>query len=93
MAENQEYDMGNGEFAQDDQQYDQQDDQMNGEAGNENGGGDAPTDSGSAEAPGENTLIGQDAKMADSTQLTHGIYSWVIYLVVSICSLVKFKGR
>nr|CAD7408910.1 unnamed protein product [Timema poppensis] len=53
MAENQEYDMGNGEFAQDDQQYDQQDDQMNGEAGNENGGGDAPTDSGSAEAPGK----------------------------------------
>nr|CAD7462425.1 unnamed protein product [Timema tahoe] len=71
MAENQEYDMGNGEFAQDDQQYDQQDDQMNGEGGNENGGGDAPTDSGSAEAPGENTLIGQDAKMADSAQLTH----------------------
>nr|CAD7443836.1 unnamed protein product [Timema bartmani] len=53
MAENQEYDMGNGEFAQDDQQYDQQDDQMNGEGGNENGGGDAPTDSGSAEAPGK----------------------------------------
>ncbi|KAJ9578818.1 hypothetical protein L9F63_004968 [Diploptera punctata] len=53
MADNQEYDMGNGEFQQDgDQQYDQQDDQMNGEGGNENGGGDAPADSGSAEAPG-----------------------------------------
>ncbi|PNF24507.1 RNA-binding protein squid [Cryptotermes secundus] len=54
MADNQEYEMGNGDFQQDggEQQYEQQDDQMNGEGGTEECGGDAPADSGSAEAPG-----------------------------------------
>nr|BAN20365.1 heterogeneous nuclear ribonucleoprotein [Riptortus pedestris] len=46
--ENQEYEMGNGDQGQDGQYN--QDDQMN---GTENGGGDAPADSGSAEAPGK----------------------------------------
>lgn len=50
MAETQEYEMGNGEFQQGGEDY-TQDDQMNGTA--ENGGGDAPADSGSAEAPGK----------------------------------------
>ncbi|KAG8223392.1 hypothetical protein J437_LFUL002637 [Ladona fulva] len=64
MAENQEYeDMANGEFAQDsgEQNFEQQqEEQMNGEGvegegnedGNEAGNQVAPTDSGSAEAPG-----------------------------------------
>ncbi|XP_046993389.1 RNA-binding protein squid isoform X3 [Schistocerca americana] len=62
MAENQEYEMGNGEYQQDggeqkfqsDEQQQQQ--QVNGEGEGTNeaggGGGDAPADSGSAEAPG-----------------------------------------
>ncbi|XP_014281777.1 RNA-binding protein squid isoform X3 [Halyomorpha halys] len=45
--ESQEYEMGNGEQGQ--EQYNQ-DEQMNGQ---ENGSGDAPADSGSAEAPGK----------------------------------------
>ena len=45
--ESQEYEMGNGDQGQ--EQYNQ-DEQMNGQ---ENGGGDAPADSGSAEAPGK----------------------------------------
>lgn len=50
MAENQEYEMGNGEFAQDGAGEDYtQDDQMNGTT-NENTG--EAGDSGSAEAPG-----------------------------------------
>lgn len=54
MSDNQLYEMGNDEFQQDggDQQYEQQDDQMNGEGAEECAGGDAPADSGSAEAPG-----------------------------------------
>jgi hypothetical protein len=54
MADSQEYEMGNGDFQQDggEQQYEQQDDQMNGEGVTEECGGDAPADSGSAEAPG-----------------------------------------
>lgn len=54
MSDSQLYEMGNDEFQQDggEQQYEQQDDQMNGEGAEECTGGDGPTDSGSAEAPG-----------------------------------------
>lgn len=57
MAENQEYEMGNGEFQQDGGEQNEQQQQVNGEGEGTNeagggGGGDAPADSGSAEAPG-----------------------------------------
>lgn len=51
MADTQEYEMGNGEFAQDVGGEDYtQDDQMNGTGDND--GNNAQQDSGSAEAPG-----------------------------------------
>ncbi|XP_014253380.1 RNA-binding protein squid isoform X2 [Cimex lectularius] len=51
MAETQEYEMGNGDYKSEGQEEYNQDDQMNGTA--ENGGGEQPADSGSAEAPGK----------------------------------------